>query len=138
MPQMQLSSGPQDALLQDNTKSYFTNVGYVRTSNFQMELKDIDPQNAANLGATVNFVIPKAADLLGPLDLQVEFNEVETAPGNNMGWGWVESVGYAMIEKVTFSIGTHEIETLTGDHLNIINELMRKGENPYAGKARRR
>ena len=59
-PQLQLNSGPQDALLYDNTRSYFTNVGYVRTSNFQMELRDIDPQNTASLGGTVNFVIPKA------------------------------------------------------------------------------
>ena len=50
MPQLQLNQGPQDALLFDNTKSYFTNVGYQRTSNFQMELRDVDPQNTANLG----------------------------------------------------------------------------------------
>jgi hypothetical protein len=46
MPQLQLNQGPQDALLFDNTKSYFTNVGYQRTSNFQMELRDVDSQNA--------------------------------------------------------------------------------------------
>jgi len=62
MPQLALNQGPQDALLYDNSRSYFTNVGYVRTSNFQVEYRDIDPQNAAMLGSTVNFVIPKAAD----------------------------------------------------------------------------
>ena len=46
MPQLQLNQGPQDALLFDNTKSYFTNVGYQGTSNFQMELRDVDSQNA--------------------------------------------------------------------------------------------
>ena len=59
-PQLQLNSGPQDALLYDNTRSYFTNVGYVRTSNFQMELRDIDPQNTASLGGTVNFAAWKS------------------------------------------------------------------------------
>ena len=71
MPQLQINQGPQDALLYDNTRSYFTNVGYVRTSNFQVELRDIQPQNNAELGGTVQFVIPKAADLLGPLSVLV-------------------------------------------------------------------
>ena len=51
MPQLQINQGPQDALLYDNSKSYFTNVGYVRTSNFQMELRDISSQNNAANGS---------------------------------------------------------------------------------------
>lgn len=134
-PQLQINQGPQDALLFDNTRSYFTNVGYVRTSNFQMELRDIDPQNTANLGATVNFVVPKAADLLGPVDLMIEFEKAAAAPSSSAGagkyWGWVESVGLAMIDKITFSVGSHDVETLTGEHLNIMNELMRSDTARY-------
>ena len=136
-PQLQINQGPQDALLFDNTRSYFTNVGYTRTSNFQMELRDIDPQNSANLGGTVNFVIPKAADLLGPVDLMVEFAKVATAPGASGAgkyWGWVESIGLAMIDKITFSVGSHDVETLTGEHLNIMNELMRSDSHRYGFK----
>ena len=129
-PQLQINQGPQDALLFDNTRSYFTNVGYSRTSNFQMELRDIDPQSGANLGSTVSFVMPKAADLLGPVDLMIEFNEPDTtssgaSPGVDKYWGWVESVGYAMIEKITFTVGNHDVEELSGENLNIMNELMK-------------
>ena len=145
MPQLQLNQGPQDALLFDNTKSYFTNVGYQRTSNFQMELRDVDPQNASNFGQTVSFIIPKAADLLGPIDLMINFNQVpiplttgtlpsSLAPGQAQMWGWVDNVGYAMIEKITFSVGSHDVETLTGESLNIINELMRSGSSRYGFK----
>ena len=81
MPQLQLNQGPKDALLFDNNKSYFTNVGYQRTSNFQMELRDVDPQNAANFGQSVSFIIPKAADLLGPVDLMIDFNTAGAASG---------------------------------------------------------
>ena len=134
-PQLQINQGPQDALLFDNTRSYFTNVAYARTSNFQMELRDVDAQNTANLGGTVNFVIPKAADLLGPVDLMIQFAQTETnAPGAAAAgkfWGWVESIGYAMIEKVTFSVGSHDVETITGEHLNIMNELMRADTHRY-------
>ena len=140
--QLSLNQGPQDALLFDNTKSYFTNVGYQRTSNFQMQLRDVTSQNAANFGQKVDFIIPKAADLLGPIDLQIEFNSVEPPlatstlakqmlPGHAQMWGWVDNVGYAMIEKITFSVGSHDVETLTGESLNIINELMRSGSSRH-------
>jgi hypothetical protein len=144
MPQLQLNQGPQDALLFDNTKSYFTNVGYQRTSNFQMELRDVDPQNAANFGQSVSFIIPKAADLLGPVDLMIDFNtavkpdatlsaynSTNLPPGQGVFWGWVDNVGYAMIEKITFAVGSHDVEVLTGESLNIINELMRSGSSRY-------
>ena len=133
MPQLQLNSGPQDALLYDNTRSYFTNVGYVRTSNFQLELRDVDPQNSANLGTTVQFVIPKAADLLGPVDLMLDFKTADGGAAANTYAAWVESVGFAMIDRITFSVGSHDIETITGDQLNIVNELM-KGDSQRLGR----
>ena len=138
MPQLQINQGPQDALLYDNTRSYFTNVGYVRTSNFQTELRDVDAQNTATFGSTVQFVIPKAADLMGPVDLLVDF---DTLTGNyalgtigtskTVFLSWVESLGFAMIDKVTFSVGSHDIETITGDQMYIQNELMRGDEHRY-------
>ncbi|AUD57260.1 NCLDV Major Capsid Protein [Pleurochrysis sp. endemic virus 1a] len=128
MPQLQINQGPQDALLYDNSRSYFTNVGYVRTSNFQLELRDVDPQNSANFGSTVQFVIPKAADLLGPVDLMLDLNKV-SAVNSGAGYAaWVESLGFAAIERITFSVGSHDIEEITGDMLNIMNELMTKDE----------
>lgn len=146
MVQLQLNQGPQDALLYDNTRSYFTNVGYVRTSNFQIEYRDVDAQNQAQLGTTVQYVIPKAADLLGPVDLVCELDcqkdrnstanieataATATAPAvpSPVAWAaWVDEVGFAMIEKVTFSVGSNDIETVTGEQLQLINELMKADE----------
>ena len=138
MPQLQINQGPQDALLYDNTRSYFTNVGYVRTSNFQQELRDVDPQNSATLGSTVQFVIPKAADLLGPVDLMLEFtkntNDLNSAlaASDSLFAAWVECLGFAIIDKIVFSVGSHDIETITGDQLYITNELMRGDEHRFA------
>lgn len=145
MPQLQINQGPQDALLYDNSRSYFTNVGYVRTSNFQQEFRDVDPQNTANLGSTMQFVIPKAADLLGAVDLCIQFNKTDfSAAGTTMAgsigsgqsaWaGWVESLGCAIIDKVVFSVGSHDIETISGDQLYITNELMRGDEHRFGKK----
>jgi len=140
MPQLQINQGPQDALLYDNTRSYFTNVGYVRTSNFQMELRDVPAQNNPALGSTVHYVIPKSADLLGPIDLLVDFHDataVDVVEGEVKHLGnyasWVESLGYAMIDEMQFSIGSHVVETISGDQMNIINELM-KGDSQRQGK----
>jgi hypothetical protein len=131
MPQLQINQGPQDALLYDNSRSYFTNVGYVRTSNFQMELRDVDSQNTAKLGSTVQFVIPKAADLLGPVDLMLTTSMATGGGGANVKASWVKKFGFACIDQITFSVGSHDIEKITGDQLDIINELMRDDESRY-------
>ena len=141
MPQLQINQGPQDALLYDNSRSYFTNVGYVRTSNFQVEYRDVEPQNSAQLGSTVQYVIPKAADLLGPVDLCVDLappSDWKTTAGDTVAskmeegkqaWAqWVDEVGFAMIDKVTFSVGSNDIETITGEQLQLKNELMTSDE----------
>lgn len=154
--QLQLNQGPQDALLYDNSRSYFTNVGYVRTSNFQIEYKEVPPQSTPALGQTVTFVIPKSADLLGPVDLMVELevpdaqyfthptSTTATTPFANCWedaefegaasafrsayWQYVDELGYAMIDKMTFAVGPVDVETLTGDQLRLKNELMTSDE----------
>jgi len=135
MPQLQINQGPQDALLYDNNKSYFTNVGYVRTSNFQVEYRDVDSQNNANFGQTVQFIIPKAADLLGPVDLRLELDSPNswdpvTTVSTGQAWyaQWVDELGFAMIDKMTFSVGSNDIETITGEQMQIQNELMTSDE----------
>ena len=135
MPQLQINQGPQDALLYDNTRSYFTNVGYVRTSNFQMELRDVPAVNNAAFGSSVSYIIPKSADLLGPVDLIVDLAQAVTPTGVQNGnyAAWVESLGYAMIDEMSFNIGSHQVEKISGDQMNIMNELM-KGDTQRQGK----
>ncbi|MAD25936.1 MAG: hypothetical protein CMO44_17375 [Verrucomicrobiales bacterium] len=143
MPQLQINQGPQDALLYDNNKSYFTNVGYVRTSNFQVEYRDVDAQTGTDFGQTARFVIPKAADLLGPVDLCIDLNAATGfTQANTQAWPtttdtatnsvafaqWVDELGFAMIEQMTFMVGSNEIEKLTGEQLQIKNELMTSDE----------
>ena len=135
MPQLQINQGPQDALLYDNTRSYFTNVGYVRTSNFQMELRDVPAVNNAAFGSSVSYIIPKSADLLGPVDLIVDLAQAVLPTGVQDGnyAAWVESLGYAMIDEMSFNIGSHQVEKISGDQMNIMNELM-KGDTQRQGK----
>ena len=140
MPQLQINQGPQDALLYDNSKSYFKQVGYSRTSNFQIEYRDVDPANTASLGSTVQFVMPKCADLMGSADLMIDFETLSKTVVDGLAhgvsgevayYGWVESLGFAMIDNITVSVGSHECERITGDALYIQNELMRSEEQRY-------
>ncbi len=134
--QMYLNQGPQDQLLFCSDRSYFTNTGYTCTTNFQLEYRDVEPVSTAKLGSTARFVLPKAADLLGHVDLMAtvkgataggEFGSAVTNASS--AWYWVNKLGFAMIEKVTMTIGSNLIEEISGDQLDLINELMRDGKD---------
>lgn len=132
-----LNQGVVDTMLMSPDKSFFTNMGYVRHSNFSDKYVDVDPQTSAcNLGSTVQYVIPHAGDLLGQTDLIIEFDKasVEKIHSNNTDFGivgWVEALGYAMIDTVRLTINNELIEELTGDQLYIQNELMREPRKKY-------
>jgi hypothetical protein len=149
--QLQINQGPQDALLYDNSKSFFNPLTYQRTSNFQMELKDVTSNTSTQptFGGTQRFVIPKAADLLGPVDLLVEFDhqillgEMQTGfeyaePASETGdigkcyrhvVSWIESLGFAMIDTIEFKVGLSSVETITGDQLYLMNELYKDDDH---------
>ena len=147
--QLQINQGPQDALLYDNSKSFFNPLTYQRTSNFQMELKDVTSNTSSQptFGGTQRFVIPKAADLLGPVDLLVELEHDDFTKGDLMSTykaadavsasddsanaivGLVEAFGYAMIDTIEFKVGLSSVETITGDQLYIMNELYKDDDH---------
>lgn len=135
--QMYLNQGPQDQLLFCNDRSFFTNTGYTCTTNFQLEYRDVDPVSTAKLGGTARFVLPKAADLLGHVDLIADVKAAtggcKTGDGSaeSAAWYWVNKLGFAMIEKITMTIGSNMIEEITGEQLDLVNELMRDGKDKF-------
>ena len=132
MPQTTLAfnTGPQDALLHDPSRSYFANVGYVRTNNFETEFKDITPTNTAAFGTTTYYTIDRAADLLGNLDLVLDMDVTGTAGSNHLDI-LVDGFGYAMIDKVTLSVGTNTIQEIEGEWLQIENSIYRDKDFRY-------
>ena len=128
--QIQYNVGVTDGLLTDETRSIFVHEGYDQVAQSQRTIADVEPSQPTNfLGSTVKFNIPFQADLLGPVDLLVDFNEcTDKSSASHVAStyaGWVESVGFAMIEYVTLTIGQTQVEKLTGDQLMIQNTLMR-------------
>lgn len=129
--QMYLNQGAQDNLLFCNDKSFFTHPSYSCSTNFQHEYRDIDPVSTAKLGSTARFTLPKAADLLGNLDLIADVARPVADSGaqqsSDAAWYWVNKLGFAAIEKMTLSIGANMVEEITGEQLDLINELMNQG-----------
>ena len=131
-----LNSGPHDPLLTDNNRSYFTNVGYTRTANHQVNYVDVDPCVCSQLGGTLQFNLPKAGDLLGPVDLVVEFHLPEDVGESGFGCvaGWVESLGHALVDYIEFSLNNTKIERISGEQMHITQELMSSEDRRHGTK----
>jgi hypothetical protein len=127
---MQYNVGVQDKLLQDEGNSLFVHPGYTKCSLSQQSLSDLTPtQSTKHFGNVVKFLIPSMADLLGPVDLMLELNKAvdksdDAGTHDDTYVGWVESLGYAMIDYASLHIGQNEIERISGDQMQLMNELM--------------
>jgi hypothetical protein len=143
MSTQNLNVSGQDMLLLDNSTSYFQNLGYTRTSNFQFKLKQLDPQNVPRFGATTTFKIQKQDHLLGNVDLQLR---LKLPDANDGAYGEVphfltNKFGLAMIERVRFLVGSNLIQEIDGEWLDLENTLYRSPEQQYVdivGDARKR
>jgi len=133
---MTFNSGAEDVLLFSNDHSFFQHTGYTRTSNFAQTYLDTPCKGGTcQLGTTATFELTKEGDLLGATDLMIrvmppENLEFNGANGEKWGVAWVENLGYAMLERITLTIGNGgEVEVLSGEILNIQNEMFKDSGN---------
>ena len=79
MSKVQLSANTRaaDGLVLSDSQSFFSPVGYARHSNFARELRDVNPQTAPTYGGRFDFILPKAADCVGDVDLVLD---IENSP----------------------------------------------------------
>lgn len=141
MASQNLNVSGQDALLIDNGRSYFHNVGYTRTSNFQFKLKHLDPQNVAKFGATTTFKVHKQDHLLGPVDLRLRLKLPPQDQIGDVPQFLTNKFGLAMIERVRLLVGSNLIQEIDGEWLDMENTLYRDPKQQYVdiiGDARKR
>ena len=141
MASQNLNVSGQDALLIDNGRSYFHNVGYTRTSNFQFKLKHLDPQNVAKFGATTIFKVHKQDHLLGPVDLRLRLKLPDQSLIGEVPQFLTNKFGLAMIERVRLLVGSNLIQEIEGEWLDMENMLYREPKQQYVdiiGDARKR
>ena len=131
MSTQNLNVSGQDMLLLDNSTSYFQNLGYTRSSNFQFKLKQIDPQNVAKFGATTTFKIQKQDHLLGNVDLRMKLRLPDASLIGDVPQFMTNKFGLAMLERVRFLVGSNLIQEIEGEWLDVENTLYRDPAQQY-------
>ena len=113
-----LASGPQDRFFTlDPDYTYFLQ-SFKKHSNFAREYVDIDPENAVNFGGKVRFKISQnVGDVLNTLSVKVKLPEIDTS-----FFGYIDSVGHALIEYADLIVGGKIIQRIPSDYLQIYSE----------------
>ena len=120
--------GAQDVYLTGNPQITFFKVVYRRHTNFAMESIEQTFNGQGDFGRKVQCPIVRNGDLITKMYLRVAVSGgVTTATsGASAQWGWVTSLGHALIDNVELEIGGTRIDKHWGEWLTIWNELSRK------------
>lgn len=138
-----VARGRQDAYLTGTPQfTYFKQV-YRRYTPFAIESIPIELDGAPDFGKRVSCVIPRKAELLGAMFLEVDLPalpDVSAADGSTIPVYWANSIGHLLIDTVSVEIGDKEIDKHTGAWLQIWSELTtpaekRDGFNEMVGQS---
>ena len=110
--------GSQDVYLTGNPQiTLFKNV-YQRHTNFSTEPFEIQFDGIEDFNQEISCTISKNGDLVSKTHLIVKLNSNTTQT-----WGYVNKLGYSMIDYVSIYIGGTEIDRHYGNWLNLWHEL---------------
>ena len=122
-----VARGKQDVYLTSNPQLTFFKHVYRRYTQFAMESIPIDFDGNTDFGRRVTVVIPRYAELLSSLFIEVDLPPLPQTEGQPINY-WVNDIGYALITDVSIEIGDKEIDKHTGQWLNIWAELTTPSE----------
>jgi hypothetical protein len=118
-----VARGRQDAYLTSNPQFTFFKHVYRRYTPFAMESIPIDFDGDTDFGRRITVVIPRYAELLTSLVVEVDLPPLPQPDPANPTIYWVNDTGAALITNVSIEIGEKEIDKHTGEWLNIWGEL---------------
>ena len=113
--------GAQDVYLTGQPQITFFKVVYRRHTNFSVEPIQQTFQGAAEFGRTVTCNVNRNGDLITSMYLVAKIDKA--VRGN---YGWVNKLGFAMIESCKVEVGGSKIDEQYGDWLNVWDELTRE------------
>jgi len=116
-----VANGKQDVFLTGNPQISFFKMVYRRYTNFAIESQPMYFDGTANFGQRISCLIPRRGDLLGRIYLDVELPQVYTLDGSAVSY--VNSIGNALIQEITFEVGEQEIDRQTGQWMYIWQQL---------------
>jgi len=118
-----VARGRQDAYLTSNPQFTFFKHVYRRYTPFAMESIPIDFDGDTDFGRRITVLIPRYAELLTSLVVEVDLPPLPQPDPANPTIYWVNDTGAALITDVSIEIGEKEIDKHTGEWLNIWGEL---------------
>ena len=117
------TSGPQDAFFTNNPEYTYFIKNFQKHTNFGPFFVDLDVRGEIEFGNTLRCTIPQnQGDLLKTVSLKVELGPINESFDGYTGFGYVESIGHAMIEYAELYIGDNLIQHVPSDYLAIYSD----------------
>lgn len=116
-----VAMGKQDVFLTGNPQITFFKFIYRRYTNFSIESCRMYFDGTPNFGQRITCLVPRQADLLGPLFLEVQLPALTFSDGTPASY--VNAIGNALIEEITLEVGEQEIDKQTGEFMEIWSQL---------------
>lgn len=133
---LQLSfKGEQDAYLTGNPQMTFFKSIYRSYSNFSKDLQKLQFESTVQFnGNSHSCIIRNYGDLLSNLYLYIELPELVSANNTESWAGYVNGIGFSIIESISFVIGGQTIDTFDYTWLDMYNELYDPNSDSLVGK----
>jgi hypothetical protein len=117
-----VAMGKQDIFLTGNPQTTWFKTVYRRYTNFAIESQVMYFDGDADFGKRLSCLVPRRGDLLGPLVLEVTLPAL-TLAGTNIPVPYANSIGHLLISQITIEIGENEIDTQTGEWMEVWSNL---------------
>lgn len=113
-----LASGSQDMFFTSDPDYTHFLQSFKKHSNFAREYVNIDPETSVDFGGKARFRLSQnVGDLLTTVSIKMKLPEVLTPL-----WGYIDSVGHAIIEYADLIVGGKIIQRIPADYLQIYSE----------------
>ncbi len=136
-----VSFGTLDVALVGSPEITFFRSQYRQYSNFAMESIEQVFNGTADFGKRATSIISRSADLMAGAHLETELPALvaSTHFAGASQFGYVNSIGHAIIDEVTLKVGGNDIDKQYGEWLEIVSELqvnksVETGYNEMVGK----
>jgi hypothetical protein len=120
-----VARGRQDVYLTGAPQFTFFKHIFRRYTPFAIESIPIEFDGTPDFGRRISAVIPRKAELLSRLFLEVDLPALplDTTVAPPQQCYWVNDIGHALIESVSIEIGDKEIDKQTGEWMQIWSQL---------------
>jgi hypothetical protein len=118
-----VAQGKQDVFLTGNPQVSFFKMVYRRHTNFAVESQPMYFDGTADFGQRISCLIPRRGDLLGRVYLDVLLPQLTLQDLSNTPVSYVNAIGNALIQEISFDVGEQEIDKQTGEWMEIWEQL---------------